>query len=109
MAGCLTVALLLAIVAASLGADNESMYEETSVVVLKTRLGALRGHREVVDYGFSYVSFKGIRYGKAPVRERRFQVNGHFGASSPHLDLITALNRQMMRLINSSLVKSIRM
>ena len=98
MAGCLTVALLLVAAAASLGADNDSMYEETSVVVLKTRLGGLRGHREVVDYGFSYISFKGIRYAKAPVRERRFQVNGHLGASkadsikSPN-DAINQLHR----------------
>lgn len=52
--------------------DSEDFYEET--VVLKTKMGALRGHKEVVDSKVSYYAFKGIRYAKAPTKERRFQV-----------------------------------
>ena len=53
--------------------EGEDFYEET--VVLKTKLGSIRGHKEVVNFNTSYYAFKGIRYAKAPKRERRFQVN----------------------------------
>lgn len=52
---------------------SEGFYEET--VVLKTKIGSLRGHKEVVDFKTSYYAFKGIRYAKAPSGAKRFQVN----------------------------------
>ena len=52
---------------------SEGFYEET--VVLKTKIGSLRGHKEVVDFKTSYYAFKGIKYAKAPSGEKRFQVN----------------------------------
>ncbi|XP_059353517.1 carboxylesterase 4A-like [Daphnia carinata] len=51
--------------------ETEDFYEET--VVLKTKTGSLRGRKEVVDFKTSYYSFKGIKYAKAPIGERRFQ------------------------------------
>lgn len=61
--------------------DDDKLYEET--VVLKTRMGSLRGRREILQpetsdadggAGRFYFAFKGIRYAKPPVNERRFQV-----------------------------------
>ncbi len=52
--------------------EGEGFYEETAV--LKTKMGSLRGHKEVVDSNTSYYAFKGIRYAKAPKKEMRFKV-----------------------------------
>lgn len=51
---------------------SEGFYEET--VVLKTKIGSLRGHKEVVDFKTSYYAFKGIRYAKPPSGANRFKV-----------------------------------
>ena len=76
-------ALLLLVTASCRANDTEEedgqLYEET--VVLKTRLGSLRGRREILvpedesSSGRFYFAFKGIRYAKPPSNERRFQVN----------------------------------
>lgn len=62
----------LTVGASSENDNSEKMYEET--VVLQTKMGALRGHKEVVDFRTSYFAFKGIRYAKSPTKEKRFQV-----------------------------------
>ena len=57
--------------------DEDELYEET--VVLKTKMGSLRGRKELlIESGRSYYAFKGIRYAKAPIEARRFQVNHSF-------------------------------
>ena len=51
------------------GIDPDDRKIET--VVVETRLGLLRGAKEVISEKFAYYTFKGIKYAKPP---KRFEV-----------------------------------
>ena len=48
-----------------------SFYQEP--VVVKSRLGSLRGHKQYLDDNAHYYAFQGIKYAQAPIGRRRFQ------------------------------------
>ena len=64
--------LLVTIVSSASEEEDDKFYQET--VVLKTKLGSLRGRKEVIDTVTSFYTFKGIRYAKSPTKEGRFKV-----------------------------------
>ena len=70
--GVICSLLLIIIVSSDEMDEDDKFYQET--VVLKTKLGSLRGRKEVINSATSFYAFKGIRYAKPPTGERRFQV-----------------------------------
>lgn len=71
--GLFSTLLLVNVVPSASNEEDDEFYQET--VVLKTKLGSIRGHKEVIDSATSFYAFKGIRYAKSPTKEGRFKVS----------------------------------